>query len=105
MRDEMRAEKGANVLLLAFDFNADVVKGGRLWRIAFKALEADEGKVAIFMNGKPFATDAAGLFEPQSGANRVVFAVESRTAAPFLQELSIKSVPDGIPAIFFPVVK
>ncbi|MBR2839431.1 MAG: hypothetical protein IKE55_11640 [Kiritimatiellae bacterium] len=99
-RNEMRVEKDANVLLLAFDFNADVEKGGRLWRMAFKALEAEEGKVAIFMNGKPFAADAAGLFEPQPGANRVVFVVESRTVAPFQQELSIKSVPDGIPATF-----
>ena len=105
VRDEMRTEKDANVLLLAFDFNADVEKGGRLWRMAFKALEADERKVAIFLNGKPFAMGAAGLFEPQPGANRVVFAVENRSAAPFLQELSIKSVPDGIPATFFPAVR
>ena len=104
-RNEMRAEKDANVLLLAFDFNADVEKGGRLWRMAFKALEAEEGKVAIFMNGKPFAADAAGLFEPQPGANRVVFAIESRAVAPFQQELSIKSVPDGIPAVFSSAVK
>ena len=68
--------------------------------MAFKALEADEGKVAIFMNGKPFAADAVGLFEPQPGANRVLFVVENRSVAPFQQELSIRSVPDGTPATF-----
>ena len=100
----MQAEKDAKVILLAFDFVADVEKGGRLWRMAFKALDADEGKVSVFMNGERFA-DRAGLFEPRSGANRVVFAVESRSVAPFQQELSIKSVPDGIPAVFSSAVK
>lgn len=101
VRNEMRAKKDAKVILLAFDFIADVEKGGRLWRMAFKALEAEEGKVSVFMNGKPFA-DKTGLFEPRPRANRVVFAVESRSLAPFQQELSIKSVPDGIPAVFSP---
>ena len=104
VRKEMQAEKDAKVILLAFDFVADVEKGGRLWRMAFKALDADEGKVSVFMNGERFA-DRAGLFEPRSGANRVVFAVESRSVAPFQQELSIKSLPDGIPAVFSSAVK
>ena len=102
IRKDMQLKKDVRMMLLAFEFTADQADESSLWRIVFKAQNAVKGSTSLFLNGRRLDGEGV-LFKPCPGINRLLVKTEG-TDVPFRYELSVKSVPDGSPAIFQPEI-